>query len=64
MWATYLRGTYETPNSERDPLIEFGEPLTFDTDTGIDDAAWSADLRTQPDAAVDQTKPSVLWDAG
>jgi hypothetical protein len=64
MWATYLRGTYETPNSERDPLIEFGEPLTFDTDTGIDDAAWSADLRTQPDAAVDQTKPSILWDAG
>ncbi|MBN9619672.1 MAG: hypothetical protein J0H43_08070, partial [Actinobacteria bacterium] len=52
MWATYLQRTYGTLDDTTDPILDFAPLLTVNTSVGIDDATWSADLRTNPPATT------------
>ncbi|WP_236833822.1 DUF4365 domain-containing protein [Blastococcus sp. KM273129] len=46
MWATYLRGERPLLDQDATRLLDFGPPLTFTSQVGIDDADWLTDHRT------------------
>jgi hypothetical protein len=48
MWADLLRQSWQSGMFDRPSLLQFGQPLRFDLDVGLDDQAW---LRKE-DAAV------------
>lgn len=48
MWATYLRGERPLLDQDATRLLDFGPPLSFTSQVGIDDTDWLTDHRTHP----------------
>jgi hypothetical protein len=48
MWADLLRQSWQSGMFDRPSLLQFGEPMRFDLDVGLDDQTW---LRKESDTA-------------